>query len=214
MRRVIISLAVLISCSSAASAAVPGLQIAVTAQGVVVSNVPKGGSIVLFSCSRYSQRRAIAVRPEARVLLDDDRDGVIRYTPPGNIPVRSVWIAVDQSSGETAAGAPRDFPLLVRAVGTSDLRKDVQGEIVSLAAALPRLVVLLVSPGNGAWLLAAFDGESTDRDGKKDGHVELSFGEATSVNGKDKAPNQVKKDDVIVAIDPAHLDVFITQVGR
>jgi hypothetical protein len=199
--------------SVAAAAAAP-LTIAVTAQSVTVANATKGGSIVLFSCARYSRYRSIGVRPEARVLRDDDGDGVVRFAADTPIPIRSVWVAVDQTSGNAVAGAPADFPLLVSPLGAGDLRKDVQGEIASLAAALPRLIVLLVSPGKGAWVLAAFDGEATDRDTKKDGHILLSFSDARAVDGKDKPPNQVKKDDVVVAIDPGHLDVFITQVGK
>src|SRR5438270_459073 len=120
--------------SVAAASAAP-LTIAVAAQGVTVANVTKGGSIVLFSCARYSRYRSIGVRPEARVLRDDDGDGIVRFAADGPIPIRSVWVAVDETSGDAAAGAPPDFPLLVSPLGADSLRKDVQGEIASLAAA-------------------------------------------------------------------------------
>ena len=215
MLRMMVSIAVLaiLPIHIEAATAAP-LSIAVTAKGVTVSNATKNGDVVLFSCSRYSKYRSIAVRPDVRVLRDDDGDGVVRFAPEAPISLRSVWVAVDQISGETAAGAPPDFPLLLAPVGTDNLRKDVQGEIASLALALPRIIVLLVSPGKGAWVLASVDGEGSDRDSNKDGHVLLSFSDAKAVNGRDKPPNQVKNDDVVVAIDPGHLDVFITQVGK
>jgi hypothetical protein len=203
----------LLSFASAAAAA-PALGIAVTKKTVTISNVPSGGTIVLFSCMRSSLYRSVAVKPEARVLHDDDRDGVIRFTPTADIPLRSVWVAVDEASGQTATGAPPGFPLLVSSIGADSFRKDVEGEIASLAVDLPRLVLLLVTPGKGAWLLRGFDGEASDRDGQSNGRVQLSFEDATTIDGKDKAPKHIKKDDVVVAIDPGHLDVFVTQAGK
>ncbi|HEX3070602.1 MAG TPA: hypothetical protein VHX14_18685 [Thermoanaerobaculia bacterium] len=148
------------------------------------------------------------------MLHDDDRDGVIRFTPSADIPLRSVWVAIDEVSGQTATGAPPGFPLLVSPIGPDSFRKDVEGEIASLAVDLPRLVLLLVTPGKGAWLLRGFDGEASDRDGKSNGRVQLSFEDAKTIDGKDNAPKHIKKDDVVVAIDPGHLDVFVTQVGK
>jgi hypothetical protein len=148
------------------------------------------------------------------VLVDDDRDGVIRFTPTTDIPLRSVWVAVDETTGQTASGAPPGFPLLLSPIGPDGFRKDAGGEIASLAVDLPRLVLLLVTPGKGAWLLIGFDGEATDRDGQSNGRIQLSFEDAKTIDGKDNAPKHIKKDDVVVAIDPGHLDVFVTQVGK
>ena len=211
MLRTIIA-AVVLLIGTPLVAAPPALQIAVTGR-ITVSNVTSGGSIVLFSCSRVSQPRAIHLDPQARVLRDDDRDGVVSFNPV-RVPLRSVWIAVDESSGRIAAGAPAEFPLLVKEIATDHLRKDVEGEIASLAADIPRLIVLLVRPGSGAWWLSGFDGNVHDRDGVSNGRIELSFEEAQPVDGKEKAPKHLKKDDVLAAIDPGHLDVFIAQVGR
>jgi hypothetical protein len=212
MYRFIFRFALLLAASAASAA--PALQIAVSAQSVTISNVPANHAIVLFSCSRRSAFRSIAVRPEARVLRDDDHDGVVRFTPADGIALRSVWVAVDESTGETISGARSGFPLLVSAIGPDNFRKDVQGEIASLAVDLPRLVLLIVTPGKGAWLVKGFDGEASDRDGQSNGRVQLSFEDATPIDGKDKPPQHIKKDDVLAAIDPGHLDVFITQVGK
>lgn len=198
----------------ASAATAPALWIEVTRKAVTVSNVPSGGTIILFSCSRTSLRRSIAVTPEARVLRDDDRKGVIVFAPTTGIPVRSVWVAIDEASGQTATAAPPDFPLLLSGIAEGSLRKDSEREIASLAIDLPRLIVLVVSPKKGAWLVAGFDGEATDRDGQKNGRVELSFEDAKTIDGKDNAPKHLTNDDVVVAIDPGHLDVFVTQVGK
>jgi hypothetical protein len=214
MLRTLTLLGSLLAASTVYAASAPALGIAVTRQSVTVSNVPSGGSIVLLSCSRSSARRSIAVRPNAQMLHDDDRNGVITYTPVGGIPIRSVFIAVDETSGQTATGAPPGFPLLVNAIGEESFRKDVEGYIASLAVDLPSLVVLIVSPGKGAWMLTGFDGRATDHDGQSNGRVQLAFEDGITIDGRDKSPKHLKKDDVVVALDPGHLDIFLTQVEK
>src|SRR5258708_4700869 len=99
MFRIVVAIAALTFASAASAAVAPALGIVVTRKTVTISNIPSGGTVILFSCSRSSLYRSIAVKPEARVLHDDDRDGVIRFTPAADIPLRSVWVAVDETSG-------------------------------------------------------------------------------------------------------------------
>jgi hypothetical protein len=215
MHKSLISLFILLVVAPAAfAAAPPQLQVAVSKQAVTVSNVTRGGSIVLFSCSRGGMARTIAVKPGANVLRDDDKDGVIQFAPIGGlVMLRSVWIAVDQESGAVAAGARPEFPLIVRPLAEDNLRKDVEQQIASLAIDIPRLLVLLVRPGTGAWIEAVFDGEKGDH-GASNGRVDLSFEDLQTIDGKDKAPKHLKKDDAVIAIDPGQLDVFVAQVGK
>jgi len=214
MRKSFVLLLILVVVPGVFAAAPPVLQVAVSKQVVTVSNVTRGGSIVLFSCSRGGRTRSIAVKPGANVLRDDDQDGVIQFTPPmGFVLLRSVWIAVDEGSGAIAAGARPEFPLIVRPLGEENLRKDVEQQVASLAIDIPRLLVLLVRPGAGAWVEAVFDGEKGDHGGAN-GRVDLSFEDLQTIDGKDKAPKHLKKDDAVIAIDPGQLDVFVAQVGK
>jgi len=200
--------------ADAAHAADSQFHLTIDSVAVSVSGVSPGGSVVLFSCTRTSSIRSIAVKPSAIVLRDQDHDGVIRYAPTGGVPLRSVWIAVDEGSGQAASIAPADFPLLVSAIGGNDLKKDVEGEIASMGLGLPRLSLLVVRPGTGAWIMTGFDGEATDHDQRGDGRVELAFEDAKAVSGKDKAPKHLRKGDTVVAIDPGHLDVFMTTIDK
>jgi hypothetical protein len=188
------------------------LAIVVGESGITISNVTKGGDVVLFSCARGTRDRRIHVQPLASVLHDEDRDGIVSVTRADGVPIRSVWVAVDFTTGSTAAGAHPTFPLLVSSIGEGMYRKNAAGEIAELIHEQPRIVLLLVRPGRGAWLLRAFDGGEGDRDGVASGTLSLLFEDARSITGKDKAPKGVKKDDVIVAIDPSHLDVFLGRI--
>jgi len=211
--------ALLLFCASlrvggAAHAADSQFRVTVDAAAVTISGVPPGGSVVLFSCTRTSSFRSIAVKPAAVMMSDEHHGSVIRYAPSGGVPLRSVWIAIDAGSGEAAAAAPADFPLLVSPIGADDLKKDVEGEIASMGLGLPRLSMLLVRPGTGAWIMTGFDGEATDHDQRGDGRVQLAFEDAKPVSGKDKPPKHLRKGDTVVAIDPGHLDVFIATIDK
>lgn len=208
------ALVFVVTTLSAGAATTSALSLSVTLQTVTISNVPTGGSVVLFSCARIPGRRSISVQPLAKVLRDETREGAIHYTPATGIPLRSVWIAVDPESGQIATSAPAEFPLIVTPLGESSFKKDAEGELASMAVELPRLIVLLVSPKKGAWVLKAFDGEAADHDGHSNGRVELAFEDATTLYGSDRAPKHLKNDDIVVAIDPGHLDVFTVQIGK
>lgn len=209
-----VALLVSLVATTSAGAATSAMTLNVTREAVTVSNVPAGASIVLFSCARIAAHRSIAVRPGAMVLQDEKREGTIRYSPAAGVPLRSVWIAVDPESGQIATGAVADFPISVTPLGDSSFKRDTEGELASMAVELPRLLVLLVSPKKGAWILKAFDGEPADHDGHSNGRIELSFADCTTLYGSDRSPKHLKKDDVVIAIDPGHLDVFTALIGK
>lgn len=211
----LVLLAILLAASLTIAAQPPApLSIQVTESTITISNLTRGGSIVLFTCSRGTRASRIHVQPVASMLQDQDQDGIVRVVPEGAVPIRSVFVAVDYSSGAMATAAHPSFPLLVSPIGTEMLRKDAEGDVAALAHALPRLVMLLVQPGKGAWLLRGRDGVESDRDGAGNGTLLLAFEDALSITGKDKAPKKLKAGDVIAAIDPGHLDVYIGQVGK
>ena len=208
------SVLILTAAAWAGTANPPTMTITVDAKSVTVSGVPPGDSVVLFSCSRLPHKRSIAVRPDAVVLNDDDRDGIVALTPAEGVSRRSVWVAVDQTTGDTATAAAPDYPLYVAPLPGDGLKRDSEGGIAELAIELPRLSLLLVRPRTGAWMMTAFDGEASDHDGNGNGRVELQFESARTVAGKEKAPKHLKKGDTVVGIDPGHLDVFVGRIDQ
>ena len=110
--------ALLLPVASVRSEPVP-LSLMISDSGIVISNVTKGGDVVLFSCTRGTRDRRIHVQPLASMLNDDDRDGTVSVSRADGVPIRSVWIAVDYTSGSTATGAHPMFPLLVSTIGVT-----------------------------------------------------------------------------------------------
>ncbi len=205
---------VLVALASATAAQPAPLSIQVSERTITISNTTKGGQVVLFSCSRGMREGRIHVQPAARMLQDDDRDGVVRVVPEGSVLIRSVFVAVDYASGSIATGAHPAYPLLVSPIGAATLRRDSDGDIAQLAHELPRLVLLLVRPAQGAWLLRGRDGDDSDHDASGNGQVLLSFEDAVPITGGNKAPKKLITGDAIAAIDPGHLDVFVGQVAK
>jgi hypothetical protein len=181
---------------------------------VKIGNATPGGSVVLFSAARTSRQGRTHVTRQALMLADENGDGIIEFTPEVRIPMRSVWIAVDYLTGAVAAGAPVSFPLTVSELTAGAYRNDADGTIAQLEKQLRRLTLLLVRPGNGAWTAAARDGDEPDADKTRNARVAIAFGAARPIRGSPAAPRGLKRGDVIVAIDPTQLDVYIGRIDR
>jgi hypothetical protein len=200
---------------AADAAAQPALAVAVSDHNVTVSNVTPGGSVVLFSCEQGAFRGKTQVRPRAAIFGDTDRDGQVRFEPAsGTIDLRSVWVAIDYESGAIAFGAPAAFAMTVIPLSAETLRKDAENEIATLLQDATHLHVVVVRPGKGAWWMRGRDGTASDRDATP-GRLALNFDETTSLDGKkEKGPKHLKKGDIVAAINPGHLEVFFTEIGK
>jgi hypothetical protein len=190
------------------------LAIQATTTTVRITNVERGGSIILFSCSRGYREGRTFVDSAAIALRDNTGTGVIEYQPVSPIPLRSVFAAIETETGVVAFGASPGFPLSVIPFEAEKLSRDSTGEIVQLVHGMPRLVVLLVRPAKGAWIMRGFDGQEADRDRTSNGRLTLAFEDFRSIGASDKGPKALKKDDVLVAIDPSHLDIYAAEVGK
>jgi hypothetical protein len=205
---------VAIVLSLSASAQSPALSMTVTEHGVSVSGVTPGDEVVIFSCAKV-RRIDVGTLLDAkgRIVRDDDKDGVVSVAGP--VPLRSAWIAVDQKSGAVTTGARPDMPLRVSPLAETLFRKDAEEQLAALEMTNPRLYLLLVRPGQGAWLMKGRDGVDNDADNDANGRLKLAFESAQPVvDGKEKAPKHLKAGDVVAAVDPGHLDIFIGQVTK
>lgn len=180
---------------------------------VRISNVARNGSVVLFSCARTSPNGRLRLDTWAKLLRDDDSDGVVEFTPAASVPLRSVWIAVDVESGGHAIGAHPDFPLYAAKLPVSKFRKDDLGAITALEMEISRLTLLLVRPGKGAWILTSYEGGAGDADAPN-GKLTMLFEQSAAISGKEAPPKQLKGGDFVAAIDPSHLDVWFAEIGK
>ena len=177
---------------------------------VVARGVSPKGQAVWFGVAREISRQATNVVPRHEILADDDGDGTVRLELDGEVPLRSIWFAVDLATGETGVATPEGFPLL---------EIDLPGE--AIPAALNRLelqrrfaYLLLVRPGVGVWQLRIGDGGESDEDGEPDGALRAALSSLTPLQeGGPPPPERFSPRDVLLVIDPERMESASVRIG-
>jgi len=191
-----------------AAAAPP--EISFEPDAVVASGISPKGQAVWFSVAREISRQSTNIVPRHAIGADEDGDGVVRLELGQEVPLRSIWFAVDLATGETGVAVPEGFPLL---------EMDLPGE--AIPAALNRLdlqrrfaYLVLVRPGVGAWQLRVGDGGASDEDGEPDGTLRASLSRLTPVEeGGPTAPERFSPRDVLLVIDPERMESATVRIG-
>jgi hypothetical protein len=177
---------------------------------VVVRGIMPKGQALWFSVAREISRRSTNVVPRHAVEVDDDGDGSLRLELGQEVPLRSIWFAVDLATGETGVAVPEGFPLL---------EMDLPGN--AIPAALNRLYLerrfaylVLVRPGVGAWQLRVGDGGASDEDGEPDGTLRAVLSSLTPLQeGGPPAPERFSPRDVLLIIDPERMESAAVRIG-
>ena len=188
------------------SAAPSALKIEFAEHRVSVSGLPSGHKVVLFGEGIGMYSYAPLFVRYTDVASDDDADGVVHFAVR-HLPQRSVWICVDFETGDYAVGAPTggavpEFRLSPDIWKAGNDHLDVRSE---------NLDVVVVRPRVGAWTLRIVDGGPNDEDGHSNGAVTLRLGRMLPIAGEMAGPPVVTGKDVILAVDPQTLNVFLRQ---
>jgi hypothetical protein len=191
----------------------PGPAITFDKSSVSVAGVSPKGQAVLFGVAReISEDDVATIVRRSQVLADDDGDGVVKLDLGRDVPLRSVWVAVDLATGQVAAAAPEGYPLRrVDWRGVGIVRGNSRADRVEDARTFAE--VLLVRPGAGAWQLTVGDGSERDDDGAADGKLAAALDRMTPVAGTDPPPTRFDPKDVVVLIDPNRLELTVVQAG-
>jgi hypothetical protein len=179
----------------------------------VVSGIHAKGQVAWFSVAReIADDWATIVRRED-VAEDTDGDGVVRFDLDRPVPLKSIWVAVDLTTGEYALGTPEGFPLQ---------QLDLPGRGLGRAASGPEWVespgqfaeVLIVRPGAGAWGMTAGDGGEGDEGARGDRRVTVSLPRFHGVRATAAAPERYSPRDLVFSIDPDLMKVYVGQVAE
>jgi len=180
------------------------LSVTVTGPQVTVEGVTPNGDVVLFARTHRHVGGTPHLGRHASVERDADGDGVVALTVP-DLPPHSVWVAVDQQTGSHAIAMPAGRTPNVIALPAGRWREG----IASVDVESGYLDILLVRPGKGAWRLDIMEGGGNDGDGKGNASLRARLGILQHLTGKEQAPSQALKKDVLAIIDPRTLDVFV-----
>lgn len=175
---------------------------------VVVTGVANGHQVAIFSVALES--RAFNAALVRRFDILQPTSGIARYTLTGNVPPRSVWIAIDRVSGESAAAAPPNFP--PRQVNApADLVLRGSTDVLQIPFGIAE--VLILRPGDGVWIDEAASGGAHDSQHGR-GKLWLPVSAARHAGETTDDLKNITAADVIVAIEPNTLAFFIVRVGE
>jgi hypothetical protein len=177
---------------------------------VVADGVTHQGRAVWFSIAREISRQATTIVPRIELQADADGDGKVRLELGQDVPLRSIWFAVDLETGEAGVAAPEGFPLLEaempgRAIPAALNRLDLERRFVYL---------VVVRPGVGAWMLRAGDGGASDEDGEPDGTLRAMLSALTSVGDGPSPPARFTPGDLLLVIDPNRMTFVRSRIGN
>jgi hypothetical protein len=178
-------------------------EIAFEPEAVVANGIDPQARVVWFSVAREISRQATNIVSRYEI-------GSVRLELGQEVPLRSIWFAVDLATGETGVATPPDFPLL---------EMDLPGG--AIPAALNRLelrnrfaYLLLVRPGVGAWQLRVGDGGDSDEDGEPDGILRAALSSLAPIEeGGPPPPERFSPKDVLLIIDPERMESASVRIG-
>jgi hypothetical protein len=200
-----------------ASAVAEPLVISLSGNTVHIGGVTPNGQVALVSVMREASRTMLVRMTDVQELLTDHGTGAIDFDLGRPVPARSIWAAVDLSSGRYMVTTPAAFPRQELPFPAKVLKNtpaaDTDDELLNDHFVLYMLWVH-VSQGSqaGAWFTRVADGGSNDLDTGNDGRTLTRASQFEPLGASGAPPKKIKKDDVLVMLDPFEMQFFATVV--
>lgn len=195
------------------------LTVTVTARGLRIEGVTRGGRVAVVGRMREASREMLVRMTEAHELLVDSGGGVVDYDLGRPLPMRSIWAVVDISTGRYAVVTPPEFPRQELPFPPTVIKNtpadDVDDQLLN-----DRFVIdmLWVHPGenreSGGWSARVADGGATDLDAKNDGKTLSGTSQFRPLGNGGAPPKKIKKGDILILIDPFEMQFFATEVAK
>ncbi|MEM9596394.1 MAG: hypothetical protein AAGD06_19140 [Acidobacteriota bacterium] len=176
---------------------------------VAVSGVTAGGDVALLGVVHGREPWLGVVSPRAELVTDGDGDGLATLST-GDGLAKSLWIAVDTSSGRFGVAAGGDSELKEALHDAAAL--SAPGSFVDERGSL---LLLVVRPGGATWYGQIHDGGVGDLGSDSDGLLDADLGSLSPVGevaaGASVPPalSSLQAGDVVVGIDPVHLEYYV-----
>jgi hypothetical protein len=187
------------------------LTLQLDATGAVASGATAGQSVVFFALTRTEARYQSVYATHREIVSDGDADGVVRFEPPAGVAWKSVFLAVDLTSGEVAVAAPEGFPL-TEAPTPTQVQRGTSGALDKLHVADRRAEVTVVRPGVGAWGALAYDGGPSDKDAELYDEMELDPADLSPLGSVTTALTSLSASDLVLVIHPEFVFYSVYQV--
>jgi hypothetical protein len=188
----------------------------VSATTVTISGATPHGKIVFFGVGRFIDQTTVTIRRLDQIVVDDDGDGVVTVDIGGAVPWKSIFAAVDFSSGRYVLGTPDAtmFPLIPLPLDASPFVADEQGVLRKIVVHHRICEMLHVRPGVGVWAQVLADGNKFDSDLTTNGLATANVAsDAATADGAPPAPDSFAAGDVVVLIERQRMQSWATTVG-
>jgi hypothetical protein len=142
-------------------------------------------------------------------VVTADANGTFSHTTPASID-RSVWFAVDLTTGTVAKGKSQHSRAEI--IDALTEREPLRAGMTEFSRRGSFLFVMVVRPGTGVWGIEAGDGGVDDGDGASNARITVSLSRLKSLVGAIPAPVALAPGDSVVAIDPYSLRIFAARL--
>ncbi len=207
-----------LACPAWAQPASLGISFGGTAIQVV--GVPSGHDVLIFSIAREPGRYATNVVRRDKTLSVLPGNTSVTWDIGASIPIRSVWCAIDLQTGDFDVKAPSESD------GEPDVTTEQRrfadapsfprdgADLTGIAHERADVFVLLVTPGQGVWILRSGDGGPKDDDSTSGKVLVLLSKLAPFAANGPPPPSKLSLNDTVILIDPVYLKFWSGRVGR
>ena len=125
--------------------------VTVESNKVTVSNCRAGARIVLYGVQLAGDGYSSGSKVVTSILDDTDQDGQVVYNSTPQLGGRSVWIAIDATTGDYATGAPARYGVAPSERHGGFAKAESSNTPNAIVPSADISYVLYWQPGNGTW---------------------------------------------------------------
>jgi hypothetical protein len=185
----------------------PQLRIEFEPRAAIIRGVNPHGDVLVYSLHRRQVDFQNAHTSVWQLTATDTTGGTVRVTTPTEIEPDRLWVIVDQATGRSVITRTADSASVDR-FPPGLLKKDADAGGEALTVPLQAAYLLVVRPGEDAWLTAVGDGGAADDDGALNNSVHVRPGKLDDYRRTGKKTDKFRKDDLLIAIEPVTLRVM------
>ena len=181
-------------------------------RAVTAGEASANGQVVFYAVTSPPDRHFRKLVSVAKVE-SADAGGTARLALDADLPLKSVWVAVDLATGAFAVATPEEFGDRNIPFTSASLVRSTDGKLDRLFAEQQQARVLFLRPGLGAWSQELTDASPLDADGAADNALLATLSRGKTLTGPADVPPLVAERDVIVLLDPFRLTVSAGKVS-
>jgi hypothetical protein len=184
----------------------PGPSVVVEPSRITVSGVTPGGQVLFFGAG-FEPKRYYVVPHRWSKVLDADVKKTVSFELGTSVTWNAVWIVADLTTGRYTIASTPGFPIEESHLAHKSFHRDALGAVSQFVYQRPVVDFLYLAPG-GAWTQLAYDGDSSDADGKDDGITTVDLAKLLPLGAGKSVPTAFAPGGTLFIIDPTRLDVL------